>query len=194
MSKKSGPNNPHGGAVVTVKSGPNNPHGGAAPVSSGPNNPHGGVSAVSQAGASTGSGAAAAEATEPEPETREETVSLRLSISEPEPFSVFISTDDKGGVQIESIEVEICDQDRPLFTTLVSSDLPVLLKNPAEPHVFPFSEEQIARLLPHLKRGESVEVKVHYLAPNNSQIRIGIIGRAHHNSLGRFIEHLFHRG
>ena len=194
LSKKSGPNNPHGGvrAEVTVKSGPNNPHGGVA-VTSGPNNPHGGSVAGPQGDATAGAGTATAEATEPEAETREDTVSIRLSIPHPEPFSVFVRSDDKGGVQIDSIEIRICKADEPVFTALLDADLPVMLRQPAESHVFPLSEEQLTRAMHHFKAGETVEVRVHYIAPDNSQVGIGIIGREHHHTLGRFIEHLFHR-
>lgn len=191
MGKKSGPNPPHGGAVVTVKSGPHPPHGSPPPVTSGPNPPHGGLSAVSQSSAATGTAAAAAEETEAEPGTREDTVSLRLSIPKPEPFSVFVKSDKEGGVQIDSIEIRICKEDQPVFSALSDSDARISLK-PNESHVFLFSEEQLKSALPHIEAGESVEVKVHYVAPDNSEVQIGIIEKRHHHTLGEVIKHFFH--
>jgi hypothetical protein len=185
MSNRSGPPSPHGTAVV-VKSGPHSPHG-ASPAP-GPQPSPGGSSAGSGGGAASGTAAATAEAKEPGAETREDTVSLTLSIPRPEPFSVFVKSDEGGGVQVDSIEIRICEDDQAGFTALMEADQPVSLNEPHESHVFPLSEKRLKR---RLKAGETVEVRVHYIAPDYSQIRIGIIEQEHHHKLGRFIEHLF---
>ncbi len=180
----SGPNPPHGKALkpgvhaeIMVKSGPNPPHGGPAPHP-------------------VGAGAAAAPApapnAQPEAETRSGAVSVRLSVQKAQPFSVFLATPDRNPIQIESLEIEIYDTDRSVFTTALSADLPVVLSNPDESHIFPFTDQQLAKFSQHLKIGNTVEVKIRYLAPDDSDLTIGIVGKESHNNLGTFIEHLFH--
>ncbi len=190
---KSGPYPPHGGAEVTVKSGPYPPHGAPPPPpppESGKYPPHGG-SAPAPNPTASGGAAAALQAAEPEPATRAEAVGIRFAIHKPEPFSVFITSSDRGDVQIQSIKIEIQNRERPVFTEVVEKELPLVLNNPSESHVFPFSNEQLDRVLPHLQVGNYVKVRVDYRAAEESELTIGIIEREHHHKLGRFIEHLF---
>jgi hypothetical protein len=187
MPKKSGPNPPHG--TVVVKSGPNPPHGGG-PVA-GPS-PQGGLPARPGAGASSGTATATAEAKEPGAETREDTVTLTVSIPKPKPFSVFVKVDEGSGVQIDSIQIRICKDHQPSVMAFIEADLPIVLNESNESHVFPLGEEHLKLALPRLKAGETVEVKVHYLAPDKSQIRIGVIGTEHHGWLRNFIPHFSH--
>ncbi|MGI9075307.1 MAG: hypothetical protein ACR2JB_29205 [Bryobacteraceae bacterium] len=176
---------PHGlRAEVTVTSGPHPPHGLAAVSNQG--------AAASADGGASASGAAPALAAEPEMVTRSETVAIRLSVPKPHPFSVFISTPEAHRIEIQAIEIHIYKRDRCVFNTVVGADLPLTLENPAESHVFPLTDEQLETVLPHLEEGNEVEVRVRYLAPDNSQLRIGIIGKHSHHTLGEFIEHLFH--
>lgn len=181
----SGPNPPHGQASetelhaeVTVTSGPNPPHGGAAVA------PH---------TLTSGAGPAAAPAVAPDAQAanRSETVAIRLSVPKPHPFSVFISSTRGKQIQIESIEIHIYDNDKPVFNTLVAAGSPVVLTEASESHVFPLSDQQLAQLLPHLQAGNVVEIRVQYLAPENSELKIGIIGKDFHSKLGHYIEHLF---
>jgi hypothetical protein len=176
---------PHGlRAEVTVTSGPHPPHGLLAAV------PNQGAGSV--AGGASGGGAAPAPAAEPGTATRSETVAIRLSVPKPHPFSVFISTPEAHRIEIQAIEIHIYNRDRCVFNTVVGADLPLTLENPAESHVFPLTDEQLQTVLPHLEQGNEVEVRVRYLAADDSQLRIGIIGKHSHHTLGEFIEHLFH--
>ncbi len=186
---KSGPYPPHSGAEVTVKSGPYPPHAAPPPPpKSGKYPPHSGAAAPNPT--ESGGAAAASQAVEPEPATRAEAVGIRFAIHKPEPFSVFIVSPDRNDVQIQSIKIEIQNRERAVFTEAVEKELPLALNNPSESHVFPFSNEQLDRVLPHLQVGNYVKVHVDYRAPEESELTIGIIGREHHRSLGQFIEHL----
>jgi hypothetical protein len=162
----SGPIPPHG-LQVTVTSGPIPPHGRALSGAAGPNPQP------------SHRRSASARPNEAESFTRTEIVSVRLEARRPRPFSIVISTDTPGKILIESVEVSICEEDEPVFNIPVSDSSVVLKKR--DNRVFRLTDQQLAAISEHLEHGNTVKIRVRYLAEDESELTISIIEKDSHH-------------
>jgi hypothetical protein len=165
----SGPIPPHG-LQVTVTSGPIPPHGRALSGAAGPNPQQSDRRSASD------------RRNEAESFTRADMVSVRLVGRARHPFSILISSDTPGEILIESVEVSICDEDEPVFNIPVSTSR-VVLKKARDSEVFRLTDQQLAAISEHLERGETVKVRVRYLAADESELKISIIEKDSHHRL-----------
>jgi hypothetical protein len=161
-------------------SGPNPPHELQLTVSSGPNPPHGSRALSATAGRNP-SQSASDGSDESQSFTRADIVSVRLLARKPRPFVILISSE-RGKILIESVEVSICDEDEPVFNIPVSTSS-VVLKKSRDSEVFRLTDQQLAAISEHLERGETVKVRVRYLAADESELKISIIEKDSHHRL-----------
>jgi hypothetical protein len=150
-------------------------------VSSGPSPKHGNPALLMAAGQNPGP-----RARDGEPDlqafTRAEIVSIRLADRKPRPFSVLLWIDTPGAILIESVEVSICEEDEPVFNIPVSTSS-VELKRARDSQVFRLTDQQLAAISEHLEQGNTVKVRVRYLAADRSELKISIIEKEPHHKL-----------
>jgi hypothetical protein len=192
----SGPGDPRdtgGDAVAGAEgSGPGDPRDQSAlqtevTITSGPGDPR-----DSSALSSPAVGGAKLESYAPVPTQRtSQSVSVRLSINKPHPFSVYLSSPEAEEIQIKALEIHVWNNGPSVFNTVLALKDPITLA-PGASNVFPFTDQQLSSVLPKLQVGTSVEIELSYSAPIGSKLTIGIIGRDAHNTLGTFIDRLFH--
>jgi hypothetical protein len=121
--------------------------------------------------------------TDSEPFTRTETVSIRLPDRKPHPFSVYALLHRPGPILIESVEIAIYDEDEKVCDIVISTSS-VLLEKPRDSHVFRPTDRQFDAISEHLEDGNTVTVRVHYLARERSELKIGLIDKHGHHKLG----------
>jgi hypothetical protein len=158
---------PHGlRAEVTVISGPHPPHGNPVHSITGgqhsaPTTPH--------------------HQADTQRFTRNEIVSLRLVDRKPDRFFVSLSTHTPGEIQIESIEIQVCEDEKPVFNIPVCSG--VRVKKARNAQIFRLTDQQYAAIPEHLRERESVRVTVRYLAAEESELKISIVEKNSHHVL-----------
>jgi hypothetical protein len=108
--------------------------------------------------------------------TRSETVSIRLPDRKPHCFSVYALLDRPGPILIESVEISIYEEDEKVCDIPISTSS-VLLEKPGDSHVFRPTDRQFDAISEHLEHGKTVEINVHYLAAEQSELKIGVIDR-----------------
>ena len=118
--------------------------------------------------------------------TRIETVSLRLAGRKPRPFSVLVSIHTPGAILIEFVEISIYEEDEPVCNIPISSSS-VVLNEPGDNQVFRLTDQQLATIAEHLEHGNTVKVKVRYLAAEQSELTISIIDKDSHHKLGYLV-------
>jgi hypothetical protein len=165
----SGTKGPHG-LTVTVYSGPN-PTNGHALAEHAETNP---LQSGQPSGSDHSDGA--------QPFTRSEVVSVRLEGLRPRPFSVLVSTHTPGAILIESVEISICEEDEPVFNIPVSASS-VLLNKPGDGQVFRLTDQQLDAISRHLEHGNTIKVRVQYLAADRSELNISIVPKHSHHKL-----------
>jgi hypothetical protein len=114
---------------------------------------------------------------------RSETVSIRLPDRKPHRFSVYALLHRPGPILIESVEIAIYDDDEKVCDIVISTSS-VLLEKPGDSHVFCSTERQFDAISEHLEDGNTTTVRVHYLAPERSELKIGVIDKHCHHKLG----------
>lgn len=159
---------PPQGLQVTVASGPHPPQGGPASKTGEPSSPQ------------TRSRLLSNSPDESQAFTRADLVSVRLEARRPRPFSIVISSDTPGKILIESVEVSICEEDEPVFNIPVSAST-VVLNKPRDSRVFHLTDQQLAAISEHLERGNTVKVRVRYLAEEESELTVSIIEKDSHH-------------
>ncbi|MFL6544373.1 MAG: hypothetical protein ACJ8LM_04225 [Candidatus Udaeobacter sp.] len=159
---------PKHGLLVSVFSGPYPPHGKRARSTAAGENP---------------AAAAPDNRADSEPFTRTETISVRLPDRKLHPFSVYALLDTAGALLIEFVEISIYEDDEKLCDIPISSSS-VLLEKPGDSHIFRPTDRQFATISEHLEEGKAVKVVAHYLATEQSELNIGILGWHCHHKLG----------
>jgi hypothetical protein len=164
-------------------SGPHPKHGLSVTVSSGPNPKHGNPGHSKAARENPGP-AAQDHRGESEPFTRTETVSIRLV--EHKPFSVLVSIHTPGAILIEFVEISIYEGDEPVCNIPISASS-VSLNEPGDSELFRLTDRQLDTISEHLEHGNTVKVKVRYLAAERSELTISIIDKECHHKFGWFL-------
>ena len=162
---------PKHGLLVTVSSGPPPPHG----------NP-----ACSTAVQQNSAPAAPHHRHDSDPFTRAETISIRLPDRKPRPFAVFALLHTPDAILIEFVEISIFEENEPVCKIPLSTES-VLLEKQGDSHVFRPTDRQFAEISEHLECGRTVKVVVHYLAGQQSELKIGVIDQQSHHKLGYFL-------
>jgi hypothetical protein len=118
-----------------------------------------------------------------EPFTRTEIVSVRLPDRKPHRFSVYALLDRPGPILIESVEISIYEEGEKVCDIRISTSS-VLLEKPGDSHVFSPTGRQLDAISEHLEDGITATVRVHYLALERSELKIGVIDKHCRHKLG----------
>jgi hypothetical protein len=121
--------------------------------------------------------------TDSEPFTRSETVSIRLPDRKPHRFSVYALLDRPGPILIESVEISIYEEGEKVCDIRISTSS-VLLEKPGDSHVFSPTGRQLDAVSEHLEHGITATVRVHYLALERSELKIGVLDKHCRHKLG----------
>ncbi|MDQ6733316.1 MAG: hypothetical protein M3Z35_04240, partial [Nitrospirota bacterium] len=156
-------------------------HGLLVTVSSGPYPKHGNPARSTPAGENPATGTLRHGA-DSEPFTRTETVSVRLPYRKPRRFSVYALLHIQGAILIESVEISIYEEDEKVCDIPISTSS-VLLEKQGDSHVFRPTDRQFDTIAEYLEDGKTVAVRVHYLAAEQSELKVGVIDRHCHHKL-----------
>jgi hypothetical protein len=159
----SGPHPPHG-LQVTVSSGPQPKHG----------NPTSSMTTEHQAEA-----ARRDRETDAEAFTRRDVVSVRLAERKLHRFFVLVSSETPGEIRIESIEIEVYEDDESVFNIPVSTS-GVTLNKRSSHQFFNLTDQQFVAVSEHLRKGNTVRVTVRYVAADQSELKISIVEKDSH--------------